>query len=81
MFSWIFTAICSVFWCAGVFLFISSTSGTQSPNALNYDLPSGGGLSIGVVSILRMNEARATAYSGAPVAPNVLNYALPDYVG
>ena len=56
---------------------MSSTSGTQLPDVLNDALPSGGGLSVGIVVNARMNEAQADADFAAPVEPNILNDALP----
>ena len=75
------TAICSVFLCARVVLFMSSTSGNQSPNILNGAIPVGGVLSMGVVENARMNKAQAPANAAAPVATNVINNTLPDGVG
>ena len=49
------TVIFSVFWCPDVVLFMSSTSGTQSPNVINYALPTGGVLSMVVVENVIMN--------------------------
>ena len=69
------TAICSIFWCADVVLFFSS-SGNQPPYFLSDVLPAGGVLSMGVVANARTNEARAAANDAAPVAPNVLNDVL-----
>ena len=64
--------------CADVFLFMYSTSGTQSPYVLNDVLPDGGGLSMVVVANARMNEARAAADAAAPMVPNFINDALPS---
>ena len=71
------TDICSVFWCADVVLFMTSTSGTKLPNVLNYALHAGGVLSTGVVKNKIMNEVRAAEDFAAPVASTVLNDTLP----
>ena len=71
------TAICSVFWCADVVLFMYSTSGNQSSYILNGAFSADGGLSMGAVANERMDEARAAADDAAPVVPNVLDDALP----
>ena len=56
--------------------FYVSTSGTQPHYVLNYVLPAGGSLSMGVVPNSKMNLARAAANAAAPVGPDVLNDAL-----
>ena len=56
---------------------MSSNSGTQHPNVLNYALRVGRDLSVGVVVNARTNEARYAADANSPVVPNVLNGALP----
>ena len=61
--------------------FILSTSGSQPLNEINDVIPSGSGLSMGVVENLRMNKAQAAADAAAPVATNVLNDAFPDCGG
>ena len=50
----------------------------MAPNVINDTLPSGGGLSMGVVKNTRINEAQAAADAAAPTAPNFLNDVLPD---
>ena len=72
-----FIEICSIFWCTDVILFMSSTSGTKSPNVLNDALPDIRSLLMIFVANTITNESRAAADAAAPVSPNVLNYALP----
>ena len=57
-----------------------STSGTLSPNVINYALHYGGSLSVGFVANARMNEAKSSEDAAAQVAPNVINDALPSGV-
>ena len=52
------TEVFSIFWCTDLVIFVSSTSGNQSPNVPNDALPDGSGLSMGVLVNARMNEAQ-----------------------